>query len=46
VRGRGAALVGDPTVGVSAVNGGTYDATTHTVTGAAGATTITITLAT
>ena len=33
------------TVGVSAVGDGTYNATTHTVTGTAGATTITVTLA-
>jgi hypothetical protein len=33
------------TIGVSAVSGGTYNATTHTVTGASGATAITITIA-
>jgi hypothetical protein len=33
------------TVGVSAVSGGTYNATTHTVTATSGATTVTITLA-
>jgi hypothetical protein len=33
------------TVGVSAVSGGTYNATTHTVTGTSGVGTITITLA-
>ena len=44
----GATLIQLPiflTVGVSAVSGGTYSSTTHTVTANAGATTIAITLA-